>query len=95
MLHHTPDKGVDLHRFLLHPLAFVGPVVRGDAVPIIPVKTPQRARRTDDIFGQGARHTLIPCRDIAFLHLGHQPLTIARLTRIHQPPHRRRLDPLA
>ena len=95
MLPHTPDTGVDLHRFLLHPLACVGPVVIGDAVPIIPVDTPPRDRRTDDILGQGARQTLLPCRDLAFWHIAHTPLTIARITRIHQPPHLRRLDRLA
>ena len=40
MLHHTPNKSVDLHRFVLDPLAFVGAVVIGDVVPVIAVDTP-------------------------------------------------------
>jgi len=54
-------------------------------VPIIPVKTPQRERRTDDILGQVARQALIPRGAIPFWHIGHNPLTIARVTRSHSP----------
>jgi hypothetical protein len=77
------------------PARFVGPGVIGDAVPIIPVKTPQRDRRTDDICGQVARQTLIPCGDLTLLDVRHKPRTITRITRRHQPPHLRRLDRLA
>jgi hypothetical protein len=40
MLYHPSNKRVDRHRFVLDPLAFVGPVVIGDVVPVIAVDTP-------------------------------------------------------
>ena len=95
MLNHAPDKRVDLHRFPLDLLAFVGPIMIGHLVPIIAINAPERDRGTHHILGQIGGQTLIPGGDISFLHIGHKPLTIARLTRIHQPPHLRRLDRLA
>ena len=55
MLHHTPDKGVDLHRFPLDLLAFVGPIMIGHLVPIIAIKAPERDRGTHYILGHVTR----------------------------------------
>jgi hypothetical protein len=52
MLYHAPDKRVDRHRFPLHPLTFVRPVVIRDPLAIIAVDPSERDRRTNDIFGQ-------------------------------------------
>jgi hypothetical protein len=40
MLHHTPDEGINLHRFPFHPLAPMGAIVIGDPLPIVAVDTP-------------------------------------------------------
>jgi hypothetical protein len=95
LLNHAPDKRVDLHRFPLDLLAFVGPIMLGHLVPIIALKAPERERGTHHILGQIGGQTLIPCGDIAFLPIGHTPLTRARRARIHSPPHLRRLDRLS
>jgi hypothetical protein len=84
MLHQAADKRVDVDPFPFHPLALVRTVVIGDAVAIIAVDTPQRDRRTHDICGQIPRQTLIPCRHIAFLHVGDKPLTLACVTHIDE-----------
>src|SRR6266851_10044214 len=60
-------------------------VVIGDPLAIIAVDAPERDRRTHHIFGQIPRQALIPCGHIALLHVGHKPLAISRVTRIHQP----------
>ena len=41
MLHHAPNKGGNLHRFLLDPLAFMRTIVIGDTLPIIAVNPSQ------------------------------------------------------
>ena len=95
MLHHAPNKRVDGYRFPLHPLTFMRPIVIRDPLAIIAVNAPERDRRTHHIFGQIPRQTLIPCRDIPFLHVGDKPLAIACVTRSDQPPDLRRLHRLA
>lgn len=41
MLHHTPNKRVDFHRFPLDLLAFVGPIVIRDLLSIVAIDAPQ------------------------------------------------------
>src|SRR5262252_5169748 len=57
----------------------------GDAVAIIAVDAPQRDRRTHHILGAIRRQTLISCGHLSLLHVGDKPLTIACITRLHQP----------
>ena len=95
MLNHAPDTRVDLHRFSLDLLTVVGPIMIGHLVPIIAINAPERDRGTHHILGQIGGQTLLPCGDLSFLHIGHKPLTIARITRLHQPPHLWRLDRLS
>ena len=52
MLHHAANKRVDIDRFPLHPLRLMGAIMIGDPVAIIAIDSPQRDRRTHDIFGQ-------------------------------------------
>jgi len=85
MLYHAPDKGVDRHRFPLDPLALMGPIMIRDSLPIVAIDTPKRDRWTHHIFGQIRRQTLVPRRYIGLLDVGHKPLVIPRVTRIHQP----------
>jgi hypothetical protein len=85
MLNHAPNKGVDFHRFPLHPLALVGPIMIRDPVSVVEIDPPERDGRTHHILGQIRRQALIPRRDITLLHVRHEPLAIARVTRIDQP----------
>lgn len=41
MLNHAPDKRVDIHRFPLDLLAFVGPIMIGHLLPIIAINAPE------------------------------------------------------
>jgi hypothetical protein len=85
MLYHAPDKRVDLHRFPLDLLAFVGPIMIGHLVPIIAINAPERDRGTHHLFSQIGGQALIPGRHIALLHVRHKPFAIAPITCIDQP----------
>jgi hypothetical protein len=87
MLHHTADKRLDVDPFLFDPLAFMRTVVIRDTVAIIAVDPPKRDRWTHHIFGSISSQTLIPCGDIAFLHVGDKSRTIPRVTGIDQALH--------
>ena len=87
MLDHASDEGIHVHRFPFHPLCRMGAIMIGDAVAIIAVDAPERARRTHDICGQIPCQTLIPCGHIAFLSVGDQSLARARVTHLNQLLH--------
>src|SRR5438128_7696872 len=70
VLHHTPNKGVDIYRLAFHPFAFVGTVVIGDLLPVIAVDTPERDRRAHHVFGQIPRQDVIPRRHSTLLYMG-------------------------
>src|SRR5713226_2296094 len=95
MLNHTPDKRVDLDGFPLDPLALVGPLMRRDPVPIVAIDTPERDGRTHHVLREIPRHTLIPCRPIALVDIGHKPLAIARVTRLDESTDRLALHRLS
>src|SRR5215510_11618490 len=59
-----------------------------DSLSIIASDTPERDGRTHHIFREIRRQALIPCRDVTLLDVGHKPLAISLITRIHQPLNR-------
>jgi hypothetical protein len=59
MLHHTSDKRVDRHRFPLHPLTLVGPIMIRHLVAIVVIDAPEGDRWAHDILGQVGRQALI------------------------------------
>ena len=85
MLDHASDEGIHIHRFPFHAFRLMGAIMIGNTVPLITINTPERDRRTHDIFGQIPRQTLIPCGHIAFLDVGDKSLAIARVTGIDEP----------
>ena len=84
LLYHAPDKGVDLHRFPLDPLALVGPIMLRDPMSIIAINASEGDRGTHDLFGEIGRQALISGGDIALLHVRHKSFTIARVTGIDE-----------
>lgn len=60
----------------------------GDAVVLLTVAPPDRARRPDHLLRQGGRPTRLPCRHRARLAVGDKALAVARVPPIDQPVHR-------
>jgi hypothetical protein len=59
MLHQTPNKRVDVHRFPLNLFALVGPIMLGHPVSIVAINASERDRRTHHIFGEVGRQALV------------------------------------
>jgi hypothetical protein len=89
---HPANTGRHVNGGPLHPRALLGALMLGDAVAILAVDTPERARRPHDLLGQGARPALGAGRDLPVWHVRDQPLALPGGTGIDQPPARRRLD---
>src|SRR5262245_59960942 len=84
--HQIPVYLMVFSTFLCRAFTAHGAIMIGDVVPIIAIDAPERDRRTHHILGQIGRQARIPGRHIALLHVGHKPLAIAPVTRIHQSP---------
>jgi hypothetical protein len=85
MLHHPAHQGEDGDALLLHALTLLGAVVRGDALPILALAAPERARRTDDLLRPIGREALRARRPIALLPSGPTPVRIRLVARVHDP----------
>src|SRR6266498_3392726 len=83
--HQIPVYLMVFSTFLCRAFTAHGPVMVRDPLAIIAIDASDRDGRAHHVLGHVARHTLILGRDLALLHVGHQPVGILRKTRIDQP----------
>src|SRR5712692_10943565 len=93
--HQIPVYLMVFSTFLCRAFTAHGPVMVRDPVAIRAIDAPDGDRGASHIFGHVACHTLMLSRELALVHVGHQPVGILRKTRLHQPVDRVGLERLA